>query len=78
MMMDQSLASLFTREREDYFGRFFHSLGECRAEIRMLQSDFRSYTAANLFLRQIGRSYRIHTDKTAKPQRTYVHRPLSQ
>ena len=27
MMMDQSLASLVTRERDDYFGRFFHSLG---------------------------------------------------
>ena len=26
-MMDQSLASLVTQERDDYFGRFFHSLG---------------------------------------------------
>ena len=28
MMMDQLLASLFTREREDYIGRFFHSIGD--------------------------------------------------
>jgi hypothetical protein len=26
-MMDQLLASLVTPERDDYFGRFFHSLG---------------------------------------------------
>ena len=27
MMIDESLASLITRERDDYFGRFVHSLG---------------------------------------------------
>jgi hypothetical protein len=26
-MIDQSLASLVTRERDDYFGRFFYNLG---------------------------------------------------
>ena len=26
--MDHSLASLVTRERDDYFGRFFHSHGD--------------------------------------------------
>jgi len=31
-MMDQSLASLVTREREDYFGRFFHSLDAGRSD----------------------------------------------
>ena len=29
-MMDRSLASLVTRERDDYFGRLFHNLGASR------------------------------------------------
>ena len=40
-MMDHSLASLVTQERDDYFGRFFHSLGARRPQysltIRQLQ-----------------------------------------
>jgi hypothetical protein len=45
MMMDQLLASLVTRERDDYFGRFFHSLGaghtlfHCRQKKSRTQVD---------------------------------------
>ena len=36
MIMDQALASLVTREREDYFGRLFRSLGASRPLLRWL------------------------------------------
>ena len=34
MIMDQSLASLVTRERDDYFGRFIHSLGVTKTTLQ--------------------------------------------
>jgi hypothetical protein len=53
-MMDQSLASLVTQEREDYFGRFFTALERvgCSLLLRFGQHELHHPVAAKVnFLR---------------------------